>query len=113
MLVSKRLRVPLFVIWPDPSVYRASNRVALASRDADLILFAVEQHIKPTQPFFHLEKKQGELRLTLGASFGRTLLALGVLLCIIFSGSSSGPASARQWTSLIKAAIATAKAIIP
>jgi hypothetical protein len=29
-----------------------------------------------TQPFFQLEKKQGWLRLTLGASFGRTLIAL-------------------------------------
>lgn len=68
--------------------------------------------MKRSQPFFQLEKKQEGLRLTLGPSFGRTLIALGVLLSIAFS-SSSGPASAGQWTSMVKAVVATAKAIIP
>ena len=65
-----------------------------------------------TQPFFQLERKQEGLRLTLGPSFGQTLIALGVLLAIAFS-SSSGPASAGQWTSIVKAVVATAKVIIP
>lgn len=68
--------------------------------------------MKVTQPFFQLEKKQGGLRLTLGASFGRTLVALGVLLCIAFSGTGE-PAAAGKWTLIIEAAIRAAKAIIP
>ena len=64
-----------------------------------------------TQPFFQLEKNRGGLRLTLGASFGRTLIALGILLCIA-SPITGGPASSGQWMSIIKAAIAAAKAII-
>ena len=65
-----------------------------------------------TLPFFQLEKKQGELRLTLGPSFGRALIALGVLLSIAFS-STGGPVSGGRWTSFIKAVIAAAQAIVP
>jgi hypothetical protein len=65
-----------------------------------------------TLPFFQLEKKQGGLRITLGPSFGRTLVTLGVLLSIAFC-STGGPVSAWRWTSFIKVAVAAAKATVP
>ena len=41
------------------------------------------------QPFLELDKKRGALRLTLGASFGRVLLALALLVTILMHGEES------------------------
>jgi hypothetical protein len=65
-----------------------------------------------TQPFFELEKMRGGLRITLGAPFGRTVMALGVLLYIALRGPGAfGPVG--QWTATLKAVIQAAKVIIP
>ena len=42
------------------------------------------------QPFLELDKKRGALRLTLGASFGRVLLALALLVTILCMGKNLG-----------------------
>lgn len=68
--------------------------------------------MKSKQPFLQIEKKQGGLRLTLGPSFGHTLVALAVLLTISFS-VSRGTGSLEQWTTFVKAAVVAAKSIIP
>ena len=60
------------------------------------------------QPFLELDKKRGALRLTLGASFGRVLLALALLVTILCMGKNL---PADQVASLIKMMSAMAKAI--
>ena len=65
-----------------------------------------------TQPFFELEKMQGGLRVTLGASFGRTLIAIGVLLYIALRGPNTlGPIG--EWIAPLKVVIQASGAIIP
>jgi len=61
------------------------------------------------QPFLELDKKQGTLRLTLGASFGRVLIVLALLLAVLCVGKNP---SADQMASLMKTLSSLAKAIL-
>ena len=66
------------------------------------------------QQFFEFERIRDRdgLRFTLGPAFGRTLIALGVLLCIAWRGPGVfGPLVGG--TTSLKAAVDVAKAIIP
>jgi len=40
--------------------------------------------------FFHFEKAPGRIRLTLGSSFAKTLVALTVIASLAFAGSAAG-----------------------
>jgi hypothetical protein len=93
-----------------PNAYNASKtRRAGARKSASYTALRSWKNMNAEQPFLELDKKQGTLRLTLGASFGRVLIVLALLLAVLCVGKNP---SADQMASLMKTLSSLAKAIL-